>query len=67
MFSLKRSISVAFVVPFTVLTQKKNERDNVLVLELVPLTCEKHFKSPPKKDLVCLLGVLFKISNKNLI
>ena len=57
MFNLKRFTAVAFVVPFAVLSQKKN----VLVLELVPLTCGKYFKShPPKKGSCLSLGGSFQ-------
>lgn len=59
LFSLKRSTSAAFAVPFKVLSRKKYKRRLlmycIVVLELVPLSVENiSTHIPPKKDLVCL-------------
>jgi len=45
--TLERSTAGAFVVPFRVLSRKKNFRRECFVLELVPHQGEKQFKPQP--------------------
>lgn len=64
LFSLKRSTSAAFAVPFKVLSRKKYKRRLlmycIVVLELVSHQCGKHFNShPPQKGSRLSLGGSF--------